>query len=106
MNTGPFSGQAKCFNIAVTTTASGSVALPGVGDSIRLVNEGPNVCYVAIGSGAQTATLPSSTAATTCTPVLAGTDVTFGIPWDATLQISAITRSGTATLNVQVGTGL
>lgn len=106
MNVGPFTGQASCINVAVTTVASASVALPGVGDTVRIVNEGPNNAYVAIGPNAQTATLPTTTAATTCTPVLANSDVSLSIPWVAGLQISAITRTGTATLDIQVGTGV
>lgn len=106
MNLGPFTGQSKCINMSVTTTASASVALPGIGDVVRIVNEGPNNIYFAIGVGSQTATVPTTTAAATCTPVLAGTDITFSIPWATSLQISAICRTGTATIDIQCGTGV
>ncbi len=99
----------------MSSSASTSTALPAVGSTIRLVNEGPNHCYVSIGTGSQTATVPSGTAAATATPVLAGSDVSFTIPRPAdqtknttatALNISAIcSGSGTATLNVQVGEG-
>jgi hypothetical protein len=96
--------------IAVTATSSTSAALPGSGKIVRLVNEGPNNCYVSIGSGSQTATVPpTSNPVATCTPVLAGEDVIFNIPTNGTtaLQIAAICRaSQTATLLVQVGEGI
>lgn len=111
----PFTAQAKTKAISVTSTASTSAALPAIGDTIRLINEGPNHVYFSIGTTAQTATVPSGTAVATATPVLAGTDVTFTIPRpepgnDLTaptpLNFSAIcSGSGTATLNVQVGEG-
>lgn len=101
-----FSAQAKTASISVTTAASGSAALPALGSSVRLVNEGPNNCYVSIGSGAQTATVPTGTGVATATPVLAGTDVTLSIPSDSVQNISAITSTGTATLRVAVNEGL
>ena len=70
------------------------------------MNEGPNHAYLSIGPGTQTATLPSGAAAATCTPVLAGSDITLSIPSTAVQNLSAITRTGTATLNVQVGEGI
>lgn len=103
----PFSAQSKTLPVSVTASASTSAALPATGNTVRLVNEGPNHCFVAIGSGAQTATLPNATPTATSTPVLAGEDCVFSIPVDSTLQISAICRaSGTATLCVQVGEGV
>ncbi len=115
----PISAQAKTLPISVTATASTSVALPGVGDTIVIFNEGPNHAFVSIGTAAQTATLPNATPTATSTPVLAGEDVAFTIPspqgsMDANraftqtpLQISAICRaSGTAILDVQVTEGV
>jgi hypothetical protein len=116
----PVSAQAKTKPISVTDTASTSTALPSIGDSIRIVNEGPNTAFVSIGTGTQTATLPNATPTVTSTPVLAGSDVIFTIPntqptmgADGTpttptpLNISAICRSsGVATLDVQVGYGV
>ncbi len=107
MNVQPFNCSAKTLPISVTATASTSVALPNQGSVLRCINEGPNVCFIAVGSGTQTATLPNGTPTATSTPVLAGTDITFSIPQDATYNISAICRaSGTATLDVQVGEGV
>lgn len=104
--TQPFSAQSKTQPVSVTATASTSALLPAAGNSVRLVNEGPNHCFVAIGEGSQTATLPNATAVATSTPVLAGEDLVLSIPVSATLQISAICRAaGTATLDVQVGEG-
>lgn len=106
-NVQPFSAQSKTLDISVTSTASTSGALPGQGNTLRIVNEGPNVCWVSVGSGAQTATLPSAvTPVATCTPIMPG-DVSLTIPADAVYNISAICRaSQTARLSVQVGEGI
>ena len=115
-NNSPFSVQALTLPISVTATASTSTALPAVGSSIRIVNEGPNAAFVSVGTGTQTATLPNATATATSTPILAGADMVFSLPgrYDSTngtqasaLNISAICRAaGTATLDVQVGEGI
>lgn len=107
----PISAQVKTLPISVTSTASTSVALPGVGNTLRVVNEGPNVAFISVGTSTQTATLPNATPTATSTPVLAGSDVVFSIasnPGDSTpLNISAICRAGgTATLDVAVGNGV
>jgi hypothetical protein len=102
----PFTATSKTKPISVTSTASTSTALPGQGNVVRIVNEGPNIAFVSIGSGAQTATLPNATPVSTSTPVLAGTDISLSISNDAVYNISAICRAaGTATLDVQVGEG-
>jgi hypothetical protein len=110
VNQAPFTANAPGIQLTATTTASASVALPFLqgapGDTLRIVNEGPNNAYIAVGRGAQTATVPGANQATTCTPVLAGSDVSFQISAaESDLQISAITATGTAVLDVQVGTG-
>ncbi len=118
-NTNPFPAQALTLPISVTASASTSTALPAVGTTIRLINEGPNHCFVSIGTGSQTATLPNATATATSTPVLAGSDIVLTIPGafdtasgnaftqSSPLNISAICRaSGTATLCVQVAQGV
>lgn len=102
----PFSAQAKTKPITVTSSASTSTTLPSLGNTLRVVNEGPNDAFISVGAGAQTATLPNATPVATSTPVLAGSDVSFTIPGDAVLNISAITRTGTATLSVSVGEGV
>lgn len=102
----PFNAQAQTISVSVTTAASASAALPAAGNSIRIVNEGPNHAYVSIGTGTQTATLPGASGTATCTPVLAGSDITLSIPASGVQNFSAITRTGTATLDVQVGEGL
>jgi hypothetical protein len=106
INVQPFSFTSKTLDISVTSSASASGALPGQGNSLRIVNEGPNICFVSVGSGAQTATLPSSVTPTaTSTPVPPG-DYVFTIPNDAVYNVSAICRaSQTARLSIQVGEG-
>lgn len=107
MNPIPFSATPKTLGIAVTATSSTSIALPGTGNTLRLVNEGPNICFVSIGSGSQTATLPhTSVPVATSTPVPVG-DISLTIPPVSGLEIAAICRSSqTAALSVQVGEGL
>lgn len=107
MNVQPFNCTALTLPISVTASASTSTALPAKGCVIRVVNEGPNIAFISVGTGTQTATLPNATVTATSTPVLAGSDVSLSIASDATYNISAICRaSGTATLSVQVGEGL
>jgi len=104
---GPFTAQGNTIGLAVTTTSGAtSVALPGRGETIRIVNEGPNIAYLSIGVGAQVATVPSAVVKATSTPVLAGTDTTFSVPDVANLQIAAICATGTAALDIQVGNGV
>ena len=102
---GPFTVNALCFRINATTTASAFQALPSRGETIRIVNEGPNTAYIYVGLGAIVATVPTGTPASTCTPVLANSDVTFSLADVAGQQISAITGTGTAVLDIQVGNG-
>ena len=112
------SAQCKTLPIAVTSTASTSKALPNIGNTVRIVNSGTVACYVSIGTGSQTATIPNATPTATSTPVLGGSDVVFQIPSpqptkgsDGTfaiptpLNISAITDSASITIYVQVGDG-
>jgi hypothetical protein len=74
--------------------------------TVRLVNEGPNRCYVALGGSSVAATVPTGTAAATATPVLAGEDIILSLSPSQT-YISAICRaSETATLIVQNGEGV
>lgn len=107
MNVIPFSAQSKTLDLSVTSTASTSGALPGQGNSLRIVNEGPNICWVSVGTGTQTATLPAtSSPVATCCPVPPG-DYVFTIPNDQVYNYSAITRaSQTARLSIQVGEGV
>lgn len=102
----PFPANAKTLPISATASASTSAALPAAGNTLRVVNEGPNDAFISVGSGTQIATLPNATPTATSTPVLAGSDVCFTIPADAVLNISAICRaSATAVLDVAVGDG-
>ena len=100
------SAQSPAFLISATTTATAAVALPAKESTVRVVNEGPNNAYICIAAAPTAATVPTATAAATCTPVLAGSDVAFSIPVDQVYYISAITKVGTATLDVQIGEGV
>lgn len=102
-----FTTEAATFAISATATASTGAALQGNGNSVRLVNEGPNACFIAISTDSGVvATLPvasasAGSAVNTANPVLAGEDVVFRVQYNQTLYISAICRSGqTAVLDV------
>lgn len=99
------SAQAKTLSVSVTTASSTAANLPAVGNTARLVNEGPNHAYVAISAAGTAATVPTGTAAATATPVLAGTDIALGIDGMTQMMICAICATGTATLRVQVSDG-
>ena len=110
-----FPVNAKVLAVSVTATASASQPLASSGDSIFFLNEGPNIAFVSIGTGAQTATVPGTSAAAavaTSFPVPVGVVMIRSCPEDLTtdpptpLNISAICRgTGTATLNVAVNRG-
>ena len=112
--TEPFSATALGITVAATSSALTAVALPvGVdvltgGSSVRVVNEGPNICFIALGASNVAATLPTTGAGvTTCTPVLPGTDVVLTRSPLVDRFISTICRaSQTATLTVRVGRGI
>jgi len=107
MNSNPFTAQAKGIRVACTTSASSSVALPCAGNVVRIFNGGTVPAYVSIGTGTQTATVPTTGAgAATCTVIPAGWAVTLSIPNDSAQNISGITGSGTANLDVYVGEGV
>lgn len=116
MNLIPFPGNTITLQIAVTTGASTSIALPATGNSLRVVNDGSNTAFFSVGTGSQTATVPAtSNPVNNCTVIMAGEDVMFTIPRDefkpsggvhVTYNISAITSTGTATLYVSVGEGV
>lgn len=100
-----FSAQNKTIAIAASVTASSSVQLPGSGNSLRVLNEGTSSVYISVGVGVQVATIPTSTALATCTPIAAGQDAVFSIPPDARQNISVIAASGTPNVVISVGEG-
>lgn len=102
-----FSAQSPGFAVSATATASTAVQLPQMCSSVRIVNEGPNIAFVAIGpTSSTTATLPAAGATNTCTPIPVG-DVTLSISNQGQQWISAICRAaGTAVMTVQMGEGL
>lgn len=106
----PFNSKAKVLQINGTSTTSVSTALPGQGNILRLVNEGPNNCYISITNKDITAaaTLPStSTAANTSVPVLAGSDISLSISPYEVQNIAVICRAAsTCVLLVSVGEGV
>jgi hypothetical protein len=81
---------------ATPGAASASVALDSQAKSVRLVNNGANVCFVRIGAGAQTAT-------TADMPVRAGSEIVVS-KGDGDDTLAHISATGT-TLYIQTGEG-
>lgn len=106
-----YPAAASTYSISVTATASTGTAFDttpsdAADNTIRLINEGPNNCYIAVGGAAVAATVPTGTAAVTSTPVLAGSEIVLYIAKSQT-HISAICRtSETATLLVSNASGV
>lgn len=105
----PFQTKAPGITISASATVTPAVPLPrgtGSGQQVRIVNEGPNVAFLAFGkTGTILATLPIAGAASTCTAVLSGEDEILTLDADDA-YISAICRATqTAILTIYVGTG-
>jgi hypothetical protein len=84
-------------NLTATPAASSaSVSLDSQAKSVRLVNNGANVCFVRIGAGAQTAT-------TADMPVRAGSEIVVS-KGDGDDTLAHISATGT-TLYIQTGEG-
>lgn len=83
-------------NEVVTPAASSAGTTVTPSESIRLVNEGANVCHVRISSVAESAT-------TGDLPVLSGEAIVVSKAFDFT-NVSHVSASGT-TLHVQPGAG-
>lgn len=84
-------------NVVVSPAAGSASSDIGKGNkSVRLSNSGANICYVRIGTGAQTAT-------TADMPVLSGESIVVEKA-EASETVAYISASGT-TLNIQPGEG-
>lgn len=99
-----FSAQSYSRSIACSTTVSTPFQVTYIGNSVRVVNEGAATAYLCIAATATNATVPKSTFANTCTAVQAGATAIFAVPSIA-FYISAITATGTTTLQISVGEG-
>lgn len=91
-----FNPRRGANSIATPAAASASVAIDANAKSVRLVNSGANICYVRIGTGAQTAT-------TADTPIRAGSDLILAKA-EGEDTLAHISAAGT-TLNIQTGEG-
>lgn len=111
--TRPFVCASPAISVSATSTATTAVALPvtsaGAGSIIRIVNEGPSIAFISLGSviASTVATLPTTGGGTaTCSPILPGEDASFTRDTKLETLISAICRAGgTAALTVQTGEG-
>lgn len=99
-----FSAQSKVTTVNVTTTASAAVQLSNSGNTLRVVNEGPNAIFICVADTAAlaVATVPSNGVTTSCY-VAVNADVTFSIPNDSAKFVSAICRTGTAVVEFYAG---
>lgn len=100
-----FGATAPAVSLATTSTASAAAALPmGGGNAIRITNEGPNILFLALGTSAVVATLPTATEARTCTPIPVGSFIMRRDPKHT--HFSAINRAaGTSVATIQIGEG-
>ena len=92
----PFNPHRGANQVVTAGAVSASVTVDSVDQSVRLVNSGANVCYVRIGTGAQTATTADTPVRTTESVVLSKAD--------GENTLAYISAAGT-TLNVQTGSG-
>jgi hypothetical protein len=92
----PFQGARGANQVTTPAAASASVSIDAKAKSVRLVNSGANICYVRIGTGAQTAT-------TADLPVRAASEVVVQKA-EGEDTLAHISAAGT-TLNVQTGEG-
>lgn len=92
----PFYPHRGSNQVVTPAAASASVTINAADQSVRLVNSGAAICYVRIGTGAQTAT-------TDDTPVRTGESVILG-KGDGENTLAHISAAGT-TLNIQTGKG-
>lgn len=103
----PFQTKAPGITISASSSVTAAVPLPlgASGQQVRIVNEGPNVAFLAFGRGNVVATLPVAGTTTTCDAVLSGEDLILTLAPDDK-YVSAICRAaGTAVLTVYVGNG-
>lgn len=103
-NSNLFSAQTKCSTVSATTTASAAEQLSNSGNTLRVVNEGPNAVFICVAdtAAAAVATLPADGSVSSCF-VGINADVTFAIPNDSAKFVSAICRTGTATVLFYAG---
>ena len=103
-----FSAKSPGISVAATDAALSAVALPaGSGNTIRVVNESADIAFIAIGSSAVAATLPTTGAGTiTSAAVQPLREIYMRRDPTSDTHISTICRSTkTATLSVYVGDG-
>ena len=100
-----FPAQAPGIEVPATTAVLTAVALPGEGSTMRVVNEGTVMVYLAVGASNVAATLQSASVGTTSCAVLPGSDSVFSIPGVGQQYISTICELGASTLQVYVAEG-
>jgi len=92
----PFYAARGANQVVSPAAASASTSIDKVARSVRFVNSGASICYVRIGTGAQTAT-------TADIPIRSAESVVLGKA-DGEDTIAYISAAGT-TLNIQPGIG-
>lgn len=104
----PFGASSPAITVPSTAAALVAVPLPNSqGNSVRIVNEGPNIVFIALGGSSVLATIPTTgSGVNTCTPVMVNEDLILTRNPYADFYISTICRAaGTATLTVACGDG-
>ena len=91
-----FTQRDKSNQVVTPAASSASVTVNAQDKAVRLVNSGANICYVRIGTGAQTAT-------TADIPVRTGSEIIIRKK-DGDDTVAHISASGT-TLNIATGEG-
>jgi len=92
----PFEPRRGANQVFGITPVSGSTSIDPKAKSIRIVNSGANLCYIRVGTGAQTAS--------TADMVVLGNTSVIVSKGEGEDTIAAISPSGT-TLHVQTGEG-
>lgn len=92
----PFEPRRGTNQVAGVTGVSGSISIDPKAKSVRLVNSGANICFIRIGTGAQTAT-------TADLVILPNTSIIVSKA-EGEDTIAGISAAGT-TLHVQTGEG-
>jgi len=106
-----FTPTSNCYNLAVTSV-SGNVVMARQSltptSVLKIDNAGPNIAYVAFGTGAVTANHPTAGTAnsTACVPVLPSTTAYINPSlgtYQGNITVASITAAGTATLLITNG---
>ena len=98
MRVRPFQGIKGANQVVIASGTSESIVISNRNKSVRIVNIGPDICYVRIGSGAQTAT-------TSDTPILSNKSLVLAKAQDDETLAYVDPSGGSTILHIQPGEG-